>query len=102
MYYNTNLIARRGYGGRPAGRAGLSGLGSVLDDAWSALKSGAGSALDFYGKTQQQQGANAALEAQNAQLAAALAAQRSSGPDLTTIAVIGGIGIAAILLLKKK
>jgi hypothetical protein len=97
-YFDTNLIARRGYGGRP-----MSGMGGFLDDLISGAKSAAGSALDFYGKTEQQAGANAALSAQNTQLTAALAAQQNAGGiSTTTLMLIGGVGLAAVLLLRKK
>ena len=95
-YFDTNLISRRGYGGRP--------MGDFWDDLVSGTKSVVGGALDFYGKTQQQAGANAALSAQNTQLTAALAAQQQSrGMDPTTLLLIGGVGVvAAVLILRKK
>lgn len=94
MYYNTNLIARRGYAGRPQSMSG------TLDDIWSAAKGAVGSVVDFYGNTQKTAGEAAALQAQNAQLTAALAGQKG-GIDTTTLLMIGGIGLAAVLLLRK-
>lgn len=98
-YFNSNLIARRGY-------AGMSG---VLDDILSGVKAGAGAVLDFYGKSEQTAGANAAIAQQNAVLTAALAQQQAQanrgilgGIDGTTL-LIGGVAVAgAILLLRRK
>lgn len=95
-YFGTNLIARRGYGS-------MSGL----DDVFSAIKSGAGAVLDFYGKTEQQAGANTALAAQNTALTNALAAQAAQrqqgllgGIDTSTMLILGGGALAAVLLLR--
>ncbi len=99
-YFNTNLVARRGYGGRA-----MSGL----DDVLSAVKAGAGAVLDFYGKTEQQAGANTALQAQNAALTQALTNQNALaanrgflGIDSTTLLVGGVAVVGAILLLRRK
>lgn len=93
-YFNTKLIARRSYG--------MSGW---FDDVEGAVKSAASSVIDFYGKEQQAQGANAALAAQNTALTNALAAQQSSGPFglSTTDLMIGGAAVlGAVLLLRRK
>lgn len=114
-YFNTNLIARKGYAGVRAARSGApmatfqhemrhatSGLGGILDDAWSAIKGGASSALDFYGNTEKQAGANAVLAAQNQALAAQAAAQQQSGISTSTLLLLGGVGLGAFLLLRRK
>jgi hypothetical protein len=101
-YFNTNLIARRGYAGRP-----MSGLAGILDDAWSAIKGGASSAVSFYGDSQKQAGAAAALATENEKLTAALAAkQAAAGPfggiDTTTLLVGVAAMIGAVMLLRRK
>lgn len=91
-YKSTNIIARRGY-------SGLSGF----SDIWDALKGAGKGALDYYGQTQQQAGAAAAQAAQNQQLTAALAQQSNPGLGIspTTLLVVGGVGLALVLALRK-
>jgi hypothetical protein len=93
-YFNTNLIARRGYAGR---RAVASGMGGLLDDIESGLKSVVG----FYGQEQQQQGAANVLQAQNAALTNALAAQQNQGISSTTL-LVGGLAALGIFLVVRK
>lgn len=85
-YMRNNLVVRSGY----------SGVG----DWWDTVTSAAGSALKIYGAEQQAQGAAAQAAQSNRDLTAALAAQQ--GPGMGTILVIGGVGLAAYLLLRKK
>lgn len=85
-YMRNDLIARRGY----------SGMG----DVWDTITGAAGSVLKFYGAEQQAQGAAAATAQANRDLTAALMAQQ--GPSMGTILLIGGAGLAAFLLLRKK
>lgn len=88
-YKTTNLIARRGYGA----------MGGVTD----FLKGAASSAIDFFGSKAKAEGASEAMAAQNAQLAAALAARQSPPPS--NLLLYGGIGlaaVAAVLILKKR
>lgn len=105
-YFNTKLIARRGYSGRASGR---SGLGGTVDDIIGAVKSAGGSVLDFYGKEKTAEGTAAALTAQNAALTAALAQQRAAASDggilglsPTEILLAGGGVLAVVLLTRKK
>lgn len=106
-YYNTRLIARRGYSSRTK-QTGGRGLSGVFDSIESGVKSAASSVLDFYGKEKQQEGANAALQAQNAALTQALAAQKAATADqgflgLSTGELLLGVGgIAAVLLIARK
>jgi len=76
-------------------RPRATGLSGIMDD----IKGIATGALDFYGKAKQDAGAAAALQQQQV---AAQAIPVSPGIDTGTLLMIGGIGIAAILLLKKK
>lgn len=116
-YFNTNIIARKGYAGRRVAgqvtpaysamaheiRHATSGMGSILDDAWSAIKGGASTALDFYGATEKQAGANALLTAQNqAPAAQQAAAAQQGGISTTTLLLLGGVGLAAFLIIRKK
>lgn len=82
-YMRNSLISRSGY----------SGVG----DWWDDVSSAAGSVLDFYNKGQQSAGAAQA----NRDLLLALQAQQQ-GPGIGTIALIGGAGLIAFLLLRKK
>lgn len=86
-YERNTLVSRSSY----------SGMG----DIWDSITGAAGSVLKFYGSQQQAQGAAAAAAQSNKDLAAALAA-RSGGLDTTTLLLIGGLGIGAVLLLRKK
>lgn len=85
-YTKNNLISRAGY----------SGVG----DWWDDLQNAVGTGLKFYGQQQQQQGAAAATAQQNRDLAAALAARQGIGME--TILLVGGVGLAAFLLLRRK
>lgn len=85
-YERNTLVSRQGY----------SGMG----DIWDSITGAAGSVLKFYGSQQQAQGAAAAAAQTNKDLAAALAAK--SGMDTTTLLLIGGLGLGAVLLLRKK
>lgn len=88
---STQLIARSGY-------AGVDGFTDALKKLGSALKSGAGSALNFYGQQQQQAGQIQAYQQQ--------AAARGTGGGLPgwvmPVAVVGGLGLLALVLLKRK
>lgn len=85
MAYTTknNLISRAGY----------SGVG----DIWDTITGAAGAVVKAYGSEQAAAGAAAQ---QNRDLAAALAAR--SGPDMTTIMILGAVGVGAFLILRKK
>jgi len=85
-YVRSNMISRAGY----------SGTG----DWWDSISEVAGSAVKIYGAGQQAQGAAAAQQQANRDLLNALAAQQ--GPGIGTIALIGGAGLIAFLLLRKK
>lgn len=89
MYLRDTLISRRGYGG----------LGGTLSDIGGAIKDVASGALTFYGNTQQAAGAAQAQAQANRDLTAALSSQ---GPGLGTVLLVGGAGLAAFLLLRKK
>lgn len=88
----TALVSRRGY----------SSIGGLWDDVKDGLKKAGGAALDFYGENAKAQGAATALESQNREMAAALAARSSPGVSTNTL-LIGGIAVAglAVLLLRK-
>lgn len=87
---NTELIARRGY-------SDMGGISDVLTKIGSAIKGGAGAALDFYGQTQQQAGAATALQAQ------AMAQQRGGTPSwVLPVVAIGGVGLVAYMLMGRK
>lgn len=77
-------------------RAGYSGVG----DVWDSITGAAGSVLKFYGTEQQAQGAAAASAQANRDLTTALAARQ--GIDTTTIMLLGGAGLLAFFLLRKK
>lgn len=85
-YMRNDLISRAGY----------SGVG----DIWDSISGAVGSVVKFYGAEQQAQGAAAAAAAQNRDLTNALAAKQ--GIDTTTMLLIGGVGLAAFLMLRKK
>jgi hypothetical protein len=91
----TTVIARRNY----ATPLPMSG---ILDDIKGAVSGAVKGAVSFYGQTQQAQGAAAALEAQNRAMAEQLAAQSKPGLNTNTLLIAGGVGLAAILLLRKK
>lgn len=96
-YFNTNLIARRGYAGKRSIQHAASGMGGLLDDIESGLKSVVG----FYGQEQQQQGAANVLQAQNAALTNALAAQQNQGISSTTL-LVGGLAALGIFMIVRK
>lgn len=85
-YLPTNIIARPAY-------SSMSGL----DEIWGAVKGGVSSAIDFYGQTQQQAGAAAALAAQNQSMQQALATRSSPGIS-PTVLIAGGLGVVALVL----
>ena len=74
-------------------RAGYSGVG----DIWDTITGAAGAVVKAYGAETAAAGAAAQ---QNRDLAAALAAR--SGPDMSTILILGVAGLGAFLLLRKK
>lgn len=69
--------------------------GAVLDKIGSALKEG----LDYYGKTQADK---ATAELARAQAAAAGQPVASDGFPIMTVALLGGAGLLAYMLLSKK
>ncbi len=77
---------------------------SGLGDVWDTVKSGASSAIDFFGAGIKAQGGQEALAAQlaaqNAQLAAQ--AQAKSGGVSTTTLLIGGVALAGLLVFAMK
>ena len=93
------IIARRGYGPTP------TGLGGVLDTIGSFVKDGVSAAVDFY-KTGQQQAGQAAAYKDIATQQAALAAQRQQAAGMPgwvmPVALLGGAGLIAAVLLSGK
>ena len=89
-YIRNNMISRAGY----------SGVSGTLSDIGGALKDVGAGAINLYGSQQQAVGAAAASAQTNRDLAAAL--QANSGPDMTTILLLGGAGLVAFLMLRKK
>lgn len=85
-YFRNNMISRTGY----------SGVG----DWWDSISEVAGSAVKIYGAGQQAQGAANAQAQSNRDLLNALQSQQGIG--VGTIALIGGAGLLAFLLLRKK
>ena len=85
-YQRNNLVSRSGY----------SGVG----DLWDTISDAGGAVLKIYGSQQQAQGAAAATAQANRDLTTALMARQ--GISMTTVALIGGAGLAAYLLLRKK
>lgn len=85
-YIPNTLISRRAY----------SGTGDWYDD----IANVAGSALKVYGAGQQAQGAAAASQQANRDILAAMQAQ--SGIGIGTVALLGGVGVLAFLLLRRK
>lgn len=84
MAYSSNtLIARAGY----------SGIG----DWWDTITGGVGKVLQVYSTEQQAQGASAQAQRD---IMAAMQAQQSS--PMTTILLVGGVGLVAYMLLRKK
>ena len=82
-YMSNELVVRPGY----------SGVSGVLDD----IESGVGKVLQVYSTEQQAQGASAQAQRD---ILSAMAAQQGSGT--TTILILGAVGVAAYLLLRKK
>lgn len=91
-YIRNNIVVRPAY-------AGIGALESELGGLLDSLKSIGKSIVGTYGEGKAAQGAAAALAAQ--QQGAVVAAQ-DTGPSMTTIAVIGVVGLGAVLLLRKK
>lgn len=77
-------------------RAGYSGVG----DWWDTLTDALGAGVTAYGAQQQAAGAAAATAQQNRDLAAALAARQ--GMSTETLLLVGGVGLAAFFLLRKR
>lgn len=99
MAYNyfspPQLVERRGYGPSPTGLAG------VLDTIGSFVKDGFSAAVDVVKSSQQQAGAAAAYK-DIASQQAALAAQRQAGMPswILPVALVGGAGLIALVVLK--
>jgi len=89
-YTKNTLISRAGYNGRRNG----------MGDVWDSITGAAGSVLKFYGTSQQAQGAALATAQQNKDLTTALLSRQGMGME--TILLLGGVGLAAFLLLRKK
>ncbi len=87
-YIRNNLVSRAGY----------SGVGGTTGDIGGFLKDVGSGALSFYGSQQQAVGAAAQS---NRDLQTALLAQ-GGGIGMGTVAVVGGLGVVAYLLLRKK
>jgi hypothetical protein len=81
-YFRSNMISRQGY----------SGMGGVVD----TIAAIPGDILGFYGKEQQAVGAQ---QQANTDLQNALNAQQTSP---TTIVLIAGVAVVALLLFRKK
>lgn len=89
-YLRSNLVVRPAYAG--IGDAVVAELGGILDD----LKTFASNTVNAFGEAKKAQGAAAANAA-----AATTVAAPSSFPTGTVLAV-GGLGLAALLILKKR
>ncbi len=92
-YERNNLISRPGYSGYSPGRP-------PMGDLWDTISGAAGGVLKIYGQQQQAAGAAAAAAQTNRDLATALSARQ--GIDMSTILLLGGAGLVAMLLLRKK
>jgi hypothetical protein len=77
-------------------------VASGLGDVWDTVKSGASSAIDFFGAGIKAQGGQEALAAQLAAQNAQLAAQAKSGGVSTTTLLIGGVALAGLLVFAMK
>jgi hypothetical protein len=88
-YTKSNLISRAGYSD-----------GDGMGDVWDSITGAAGSVLKFYGSQQQAVGAATATAQQNKDLTAALMSRQGIGME--TILLVGGLGLAAFLLLRKR
>lgn len=83
-YTKSRLVARSGY----SGGLGKAALGGSVSDFFSGLFGGISSSA------QQQQAASAA--------AAQYAASQGGGISFIDVALVGGVGVAAWMLLRKK
>ncbi len=93
----TTLISRRGYGGPTP-----TGLGGILDTIGSFVKDGVSAAVDVYKSGQQAAGGQAALQTALQQQAAAQARPAGMPTWVLPVALVGGAGVLALVLLKKK
>jgi hypothetical protein len=89
-YQRETMISRRGYSG-----TGMSGMGGGVLDFITSLP---GKVIDVFGAQQQAQGAAAQAQLD---MQRALQAQQG-GISTTDLLLIGGVGVAAFLLLRKK
>lgn len=87
-YTRNNLISRAGYNGNSMG------------DVWDSITGAAGSVLKFYGSQQQAVGAATATAQQNKDLTSALLSRQGIGME--TVLLVGGVGLVAFLLLRKR
>ena len=97
----TNLIARPTVVNRGMSRGmGIeSDLGGFLDDITSFGKN----VLTAYGEQKKAEGAAGAMvSTPSGTVIPGITPAPSSGPSMGTILLIGGLGVGAILLLKKK
>ncbi len=83
MYTRSTLISRPGY----------SGMG----DIWDTITGIGGAVVKAYGTAAQQAGA-----AEQAQRDLQLALQAQQGPGIGTYLLLGGAGLAAFLLLRRR
>lgn len=116
MAYKVNTLAvRKGPGPIDGGPNQLSGMGSIaveygpiasrgprqaLGSVWDDIKSAASGGISFLTAQQRAEGAQMALQQENRDLAAALAAQQ--GPGLFDLALLGGLGYLGYRLFIKK
>jgi hypothetical protein len=104
-YTKSNLISRAGYSGFAGDTPGSwTGGGytpvAAIGDWWDTITEAVGTGLKYYGGQQVAAGAAAVTAQQNKDLTAALMARQGIGME--TVLLIGGVGLAAFLLLRKK
>lgn len=101
-YQNTpptqiRLVARKGY-------MGPQSMDGWFDDAISGIKGAVSNVVNFYGQAQQNAGIASLAQQQAAAQAAtqqAAAAPGIGGISTSTMLVVGGLALGAILLLRK-
>ena len=90
-YRTTNLVVRRAN----------AGYSTPLDGVWDSITGFGKDILTAYGESKKAEGA-AAVNTPAGTVVPGVTPAADTGPSLGTIAVIAGIGIGAVLLLKKR